>query len=68
MAKSEIKYIDLVQPSGRTCALGYNYRREDPAFLNVVGGLDHQSQIQPKTIADAEKMISWMKNWIEAQS
>lgn len=64
---SNIKYIDLVDTEGRTSALGYNYRREDPAYLCVVGGLSHQSSIQPKTIADAEKMIAWMQNWIQEQ-
>jgi len=38
-----------------------------PDFLEVSGGLEHCAKIAPRSIADAEKLIEWLKGWIAEQ-
>jgi hypothetical protein len=38
-----------------------------PDYLEILGGLEHCAKIAPRTVADAERWIRWLTNWIQAQ-
>lgn len=58
-----LKFIDIQDQTGRTSAV----EASSPDALEVVGGIRHCDKIQPKTVADAEKLISWLNAWIKAR-
>lgn len=37
--------------------------RQDGGALTIVGGLSHNSQVVPASVADADKLITWLKVW-----
>jgi hypothetical protein len=58
-------YIDISDPlSGRVSSLC----TIDADHMVVLGILPHGSYITPASIQDAEKLLQWMKNWIEART
>ncbi len=40
---------------------------QGPDYLEVLGGLEHCAKIAPHTVADAERRIRWLQNWVAAQ-
>ena len=53
-----LQFIDLLDDDGRTSCLSICSSR--PGSLRVVGGLDHNADIWPKTRADAHMLVEWL--------
>jgi hypothetical protein len=52
--------------TGRVSSLGI-YGRLGNGALTISGNLEHNAQIVPKSAADADRWIAWLKEWKEAQ-
>jgi len=39
-----------------------------PDYLEILGGLEHCAKIAPRTVADAERWIRWLQNWVAAEN
>lgn len=64
---SALNWIDVIEPkTGRTSALAIG-GRDDNGLLTVTGVLPHGTQIEPKTRADADKLIEWLQAWKEGK-
>jgi len=63
-----LQFIELREPeAGRVSSLSYGGNRDD-GMLRVIGGLNHNAGIVPKTTADADKLIAWLQRWKEQQT
>jgi len=58
-----LQFITLREPAtGRACSLSFAGRL-DNGTLCIVGGLAHNGEIVPDSIADADKLIAWLQEW-----
>lgn len=57
-----LEFITIVDLSGRTSSLSIGGRR-DNGTLVVVGGLSHNAEFEPDSIADANRLIKWLEEW-----
>ena len=69
MTKSKLKFIDIetLTPDFRTVSLSHGGRMhyQHPRYLSLIGGLEHNTQIRPKTANDAKALIDWLKKEFE---
>ncbi len=67
MEKKNYYFIDIVDHTGRTSALGVNMRGHEDG-LEIIGGLPHCYSIQPKNSVEANKLIAWLEEWKKKNS
>ena len=62
-----LDWINLIEPkTGRVSAFSiHGSRAEYAGSLGITGELTHGSHIEPKTVHDADKLITWLKEWKE---
>ena len=63
MNDKPLQFIDIVDTNGRKSSLSIYGRLDTPPSLTVVGNLEHNARITPNTIADADSLIKWLKDW-----
>lgn len=63
-----LDFIDVKEPeTGRVSSLQIGGTARDNDKIFILGGLTHGSVIEPKSPADADKLIAWLKNWKKNQ-
>lgn len=64
MKNRPLEFITLLNvKTERTSSLGIGGRQDDPTALTVIGNLEHNDRIVPKTPEDAERLIQWLQEW-----
>jgi hypothetical protein len=58
----KLEFITLLGKDGRQSSLGINLKHDDNGYLNIVGGLSHCDQIKPKTGADRDRLVKFLKD------
>jgi hypothetical protein len=57
-----MQFIDFVDSDDRATHFNvHGGNPKDEHYLNVRGGLSHNARIRPKTKADAQRLIDWLK-------
>jgi hypothetical protein len=60
----ESDYITVIDQTGRRSSLFVkNLRADADGKMVVVGVLHHQSIIEPASIKDCDKWITWLNEW-----
>lgn len=57
-----IDFITIRDTKGRASSFSV-YGRLYSGSLTVVGNLEHNAEISPDSIADADKLIKWLNEW-----
>jgi len=64
MNDKPLQFIELVNvATGRKSSIAIHGRLDTPPALTMVGNLEHNDRITPTTIAEADRLIKWLKDW-----